>query len=152
MKQSHSWALAVLVILILSIFLSFIPSVISFICLWSSETLSISSHCDVYVAARAYLLGYNCADEKELEAALRFCWTKYCSYSSGCFYCQRVSKFYFLNVQGLLDSNYYVLCNLVLDWITECVLTFIALVAYLSSCCFVCIDSLQNCRLAWALK
>lgn len=25
-------------------------------------------------AARAYLLGYNCADEKELEAALRFCW------------------------------------------------------------------------------
>ena len=102
MKQSHSWALAVLVILILSIFLSFIPSVISFICLWSSETLSISSHCDVYVAARAYLLGYNCADEKELEAALRFCWTKYCSYSSGCFYWQQVSKFYFLNVQGCL--------------------------------------------------
>lgn len=27
----------------------------------------------VYVAARAYLLGYNCADEKELNAALRFC-------------------------------------------------------------------------------
>lgn len=25
------------------------------------------------VAARAYLLGYNCEDEKELEAALRFC-------------------------------------------------------------------------------
>lgn len=26
------------------------------------------------MAARAYLLGYNCADEKELKAALRFCW------------------------------------------------------------------------------
>lgn len=25
------------------------------------------------VAARAYQLGYNCADEKELEDALRFC-------------------------------------------------------------------------------
>lgn len=25
------------------------------------------------VSARAYLLGYNCDDEKELEAALRFC-------------------------------------------------------------------------------
>ncbi|CAK9136963.1 unnamed protein product [Ilex paraguariensis] len=24
--------------------------------------------------ARAYLLGYNCADEKELEAVMRFCW------------------------------------------------------------------------------
>ncbi|PNX71984.1 F-box protein skip31-like, partial [Trifolium pratense] len=23
--------------------------------------------------ARAYLLGYNCADEKELEATLRYC-------------------------------------------------------------------------------
>jgi len=27
----------------------------------------------LYFAARAYLLGYNCADEKELQAALRFC-------------------------------------------------------------------------------
>lgn len=27
----------------------------------------------VYVTARAYLLGYNCDDDKELEAALRFC-------------------------------------------------------------------------------
>jgi len=25
------------------------------------------------LTARAYLLGYNCADEKELEATLRFC-------------------------------------------------------------------------------
>ena len=28
---------------------------------------------NICMAARAYLLGYNCADEKELEAALRFC-------------------------------------------------------------------------------
>ena len=27
----------------------------------------------VFYTARAYLLGYNCADEKELEATLRFC-------------------------------------------------------------------------------
>lgn len=33
----------------------------------------ITNRNSVSMAARAYLLGYNCADEKELEAALRFC-------------------------------------------------------------------------------
>lgn len=33
----------------------------------------VSSHLYVYMAARAYLLGYNCKDEEELEAALRIC-------------------------------------------------------------------------------
>lgn len=38
-------------------------------------TVYASDFCDS-MAARAYLLGYNCDDEKELEAALKFCWSK----------------------------------------------------------------------------
>lgn len=39
------------------------------------SVLEHSSHNDVslILTARAYVLGYNCADEKELEATLRFC-------------------------------------------------------------------------------
>lgn len=49
--------------------------------------------------ARAYLLGYNCADEKELEATLRFCWIVF-SYAKCFFYLLWVLGTNILSIAG----------------------------------------------------
>jgi len=72
MKQNRSWALAALVMKITPLFF-FSSSLNSFIYVYDLLKLFLYNLIMMCVAARAYLLGYNCADEKELEAALRFC-------------------------------------------------------------------------------
>lgn len=69
MRQNHLWDLVASVILIPET--RFLFRFISFI-IWMKSKLLM--YVLWHLTARAYLLGYNCADEKELKAALRFCW------------------------------------------------------------------------------
>lgn len=71
MKQSLLWDLDVLVWIIFLLSDKW----------WNRVSLILHVF---YVSARAYLLGYNCDDEKELEAALRFCWSITILYSLLC--------------------------------------------------------------------
>lgn len=70
MRQNHSWDLVALVIKLP--FLFFEKCNVSY-----QRVFLLFVYTPYFavfdVAARAYLLGYNCADEKELEDALRFC-------------------------------------------------------------------------------
>lgn len=124
--------------------LLFSSSLISFIYVYDLLKLFLYNLIMMCVAARAYLLGYNCADEKELEAALRFCWTHYGSLSlslcviSGCLYlaCSEMT----VNVNFLLFGYWRLLGTMmfmhlvitqVLDYITGSIVIVIALVVVL---------------------